>query len=210
MKPNKLLLVALTILSLCTAACSRCDSEPVKSGVDSGVAIDSGATTIDSGVAIDSGAATIDSGTQYNGSGVDGSKALTDLDAAEKLTVCDYVETLISDEENQKFYCILAGLSFSSIPDECQMAYDACLANPDETNDKFDCPLGENPPDCAANVTVADIEACAHDRADKIIGIANGVNCASMGSEVAGATDLPPSCQTLLTNCPDLFNDDES
>ena len=142
------------------------------------------------------------------GSGVEGSKALTELDATERQDLCDYGQSLVSEADSNKVSCYFAALFFSETEEDCQAAYDACIADPEGSVEES-CNVDETPPACAADVTVAEIEACAREQANAVSTLANSLSCSSDPSELETAGELPPACKAVEAKCPELFEDDE-
>lgn len=142
------------------------------------------------------------------GSGVDGSKTLTELNATERQDLCDYGLSLVSDADSTKVSCYFAALFFSETEEECQAAYDACIADPDDSIEET-CNIDDNPPACAADVTVAEMEACAREQANAFSTLADNLSCTSDPGELADFGELPPACKAVQAKCPELFEDEE-
>lgn len=143
------------------------------------------------------------------GSGVEGSKALTELDATERQDLCDYGQSLVSDADSTKVSCYFAALFFSETEQDCQTAYDACIADPDDSVEET-CSIDEAPPACAADVTVSEIEACAREQAAAVSSLADSLSCASDPAELEDIGELPPACKAVETKCPELFDDEQA
>ncbi len=137
-----------------------------------------------------------------SGSGVDSSKALSDVTPAEQQDLCDYGQSLVSAEDSKSLGCYFSAIFFSETEADCQTAYDACMAEPDNTEQS--CDLG-TPPDCASEVTVGEMEACAREQANAVTAAAGSLSCASDPAELESLNELPPACKAVETKCPALF-----
>lgn len=146
-----------------------------------------------------------DDGNGGGGSGVEASKALTELTAAERQDVCDYGDSLFSKTDSKKFGCFFSAIFATENEAECQTAYEACLAGPDDAESGFSCPVEEEPPACAAEITVGEMEACARDQAKQVSSALSTLSCASDGSELSSLSEVPPSCKPIVAKCPELF-----
>jgi len=142
-----------------------------------------------------------------SGSGVDGDKTLDQLSDDEAVDLCEWSSTLISDEELTRFGCYFAALLVSESRDQCEDLAQQCIddAEPDEG---IECVADGDLPECASQVTVAEIEDCTADTIDQVEDIAGDISCDTDPQDIF-TIDQPPSCIEIEDKCPELFDDDE-
>lgn len=154
--------------------------------------------------------------------GVSDTDSVDALDDDQRQAACDALEATyanaLSEADTVAFSCALQAL-FAGLFDEnnpqgtCQMAYDACLANPGEVmqeeGDEI-CPLIEHPM-CTA--TLGEIEACISDGLEAVLQFNASFDCSLIDDidlEDPGAMDGgSAACEAVEQQCPGLLSDDE-
>jgi len=154
--------------------------------------------------------------------GVSDADQVAEIDEGDLQAVCDALEATFVDAlpeaELLAFTCAAQALFFGLLSEMnpeagCQMAYDACVADPEglmtEENDD-PCPLVEQP-ECTA--TLAEIEACISDGLQAIVAFNDVFECALLNEleadPMAGMDEGSPACDALEAKCPGLLDDDD-
>lgn len=143
------------------------------------------------------------------GSGVDGSTILTDLSDAEIIEICEYSEGLIDDTHLDEVSCYIEGVFAAQQGGDCQAVADECIGmimpEPSDCSDA----ANESLPECAAMVTVGEMENCLRAQASQLNGV--DVDCNTTPEELNDLfeQELPAACAAIDMKCPDLFGDDE-
>jgi hypothetical protein len=144
-----------------------------------------------------------------DGSGVDGDKTLDQLSDAEVEDLCEWSFDLVSDGDAIRFACYLVALSTSEgDPEACETLAQACVDDaPPIDRDEIDCTADvEELPACAADITVAELEACSEGTADLVANLADEISCDSSPDDVLDF-EAPAACIALEEQCPELFDD---
>ena len=146
-----------------------------------------------------------------DGSGVDSDKPLSEATVEDATAFCEYIDDLGDPEANQKIECYVEGIfGEQQGQGDCQAIADDCLAEPIEEDDLDDCSdIDEEDlddlPACASEVTFGEYESCAEAMLSRNANIASEISCDS-DLENLGDVDLPPACQQVQDECPDLLD----
>ncbi len=143
------------------------------------------------------------------GSNVDSAKPLSDLTEEESRELCEYSAQEFDVAESQAAGCQLLALLLSDSPESCQASYDSCMAEEDTVDCSTESLDPEELPDCAANVTVGEMEACVEARFDQMVELTEGLSCSSDPGEASFPSSLPAICEEIEEKCPELFEDEE-
>ena len=144
------------------------------------------------------------------------------LDDAQRQGACDALETTFAnalpEAETTAFACAVQALFVGLFAEgnaqgTCQMAYDACLADPEgviEEEPAEPCPLIEQP---ACTATLAEIEACISDGLAAIVAFNDAFSCALVDEidpeGMEGMDEGSPACDLVEMKCPGLLSDDD-
>jgi len=141
--------------------------------------------------------------------GVKGDKQLNELSEDEKKTACENIEEYfdeeVGDERLLRFSCTFAA-AFSGSEAECDLAFDACVAEGKVMSEEGDGCVVDDEIVCEA--TVEEYEACLDEQIEATIEFIDGFSCAAIFSGDSGATspETGPLCTELAQKCPGLFS----
>lgn len=147
-------------------------------------------------------------GDDDEGLGVDSSKSLSEVTPAEAQEICDWGDTLISEDDDKMIGCYIEGI-FADQSGGCQAAFDACMAAPAEVDDTDDSCDIDTLPACASEVTVGEMETCMRAQAESFTTLGKSLSCESTSGDLENLDDMPAACEAANTKCPALFDDDE-
>lgn len=133
-------------------------------------------------------------------------KQSNELTQEERSEVCedlaDYAAGKISDDDNKKFACVIAGETTAALDmsTTCEDARDACLAAPSMPGEDGDCSTAEAT-DCTA--TVGEMKDCFEAQIDESAAYIKSFDCGA--TDGAAPTALPSECDVVKEKCPDMF-----
>jgi hypothetical protein len=152
-------------------------------------------------------------------SSVDGDKTMAELSDAELMDFCEWSLHLVPEEEASRFTCYSTAIRVSDGDEEaCQEVADSCLEDTEEQDDidpaDFVCREDVDLPDCASEVTVAEVERCYQAVADQLVDLFAEVSCQTqpedLPDDLNGDTlPAPPDCETIVEECPELLEGDD-
>ncbi|MBX3271402.1 MAG: hypothetical protein KF729_14140 [Sandaracinaceae bacterium] len=144
--------------------------------------------------------------------GVDGDKPISMLTVAEARLACTNLSAHLQDQfggdRRDRFNCYVRALSTTLTPDECRVAFDACMAAPPAgplNIEPIDCSTAGPDPSCSARVS--EVEDCLNASVDAFRERIDGVDCAIAGDAAALMRVQDPiparaECTRLREVCP--------
>ncbi len=146
------------------------------------------------------------SGGDNGGSGVDSSKAITDVTVAEAVDICEWSEGLIDEQTDHNIDCFFTAWFDAETPELCQAAYDACLAQDPESSSDCDDVSVDQLPECASMFTIGEMEGCIEARASLVKSAFSTLTCSSTESDLEDLDQTPSACTAIERDCPDLLD----
>ena len=133
------------------------------------------------------------------GSGVDESKALSDLSDDEKASLC---EDRASDfEASTKLTCYATAIGTAT----CEADAQACIDESANDDPCADVATDEFPA-CASEVTVGEFGDCYDAQVVRVKDVAADINCDSdLEAIFTMLSELPAECDQVEMDCPDLL-----
>ena len=158
------------------------------------------------------------SGSNTLGSGVDGSKKVADLSAAEAQQFCDAYgaksEAVFDSDSVKRGGCTLFGFLGAQDVASCESNVTECLKSADQTPVEATTTCETDPAKRAGcDATVAELDACFADTLPLMKQFYDSITCKNLlgGSSSSFSTPATPaSCTKLQTRCPQMFTDDTS
>lgn len=148
-------------------------------------------------------------GDEESGSGVEASKALTEVTPQEAASICEYAQGQISDDDLKTVGCYIFGSFFSEDEAQCEASVQECLNAPADPADGtlLECVATTQAdidalPACASDVTVGELESCQAAMARSFSDAADDISC---GNALTVLLNVPDECSALMTDCSDLF-----
>jgi hypothetical protein len=142
------------------------------------------------------------------GSGVDTSKTVSTVTPDEATTICEYGKLPLSESEYQKGVCTYVGLEQGGSPEGCQIVFEQCMLGPfDQTFSDCSAAAGSvsNLPDCAALITVGELENCLYAETARAASEVASISCDTPLDELPEFS-RPAQCDKLDELCPTLFD----
>ncbi len=141
--------------------------------------------------------------------GVSGDKQLSELSEDEKKTACEniseYYDKEVGDERLVRFACTFTA-AFTSSEAECDVAFEACVAEGMVTESEDSCVVEG---DVACDATVEEYEACLDEQIEATVEFIDSFSCAAIFNESGEGSGLGPEtgelCTALAQKCPGLF-----
>lgn len=143
-------------------------------------------------------------------SGVDGDKTLDQLTEEEATDLCEWGLSLLEGDELERFDCYLEALVSTPDVETCEEVAQECIDNiePSDPTDG-ECRF-EDPPACASEVSVAEIEACTRDSFALVEDVFEAVDCDFNPDDLEDFDlEQPASCVLVEEKCPELFEDED-
>ncbi len=141
------------------------------------------------------------------GSGVDRSKTLDAVTAEEAMDICESAADLVSEEDSIRVNCYFGAIIAAALDPEvdCETEAQACIDNP-EPSEEDDCAVDDaDLPECASMVTVGEIEDCQEANADAFAELADSISC---DTDLESVGEQEPECAEIQEKCPELFEDE--
>jgi hypothetical protein len=140
-------------------------------------------------------------------SGVDPEKTLDQVTIEEAMDLCEWSVDQVQDDF-VRFSCFVEAIADSQgDPDaDCEALAEECIDDP-PGEDAVECEVDpdtfeDSLPDCASEITVADLEDCYAALIDTIEDAAGDISCDS----VPVIDAFPDACVDIDDRCPDLFD----
>lgn len=131
-------------------------------------------------------------------------KRVSDLDAAESATLCEWLFTLWDDPFTEEQYCTHHAAADAATPEECMAMRDGCLEGrhgASHAPGREDCTKYRTPHGCP--VTVRALKRCYADLAEGYVEEVRRSSC----TEPLQQSEFPASCGELPTEC---FGEDDT
>lgn len=142
------------------------------------------------------------------GSGVDTTKTVSTVTPGEATEICEYGKLPLTDSEYKKGLCTYVGLEQGGSPAGCQIAFDQCMSEP-LAQSFTDCSAAagsvSNLPDCAALITVGELEDCLYAETALAASEVASISCDTPPDELPEFS-RPAQCDKLDELCPTLFD----
>jgi hypothetical protein len=146
-------------------------------------------------------------------SGVDPDQTLDEASSQERMDVCEWYLDQFVDEDVVRLGCYIGAITLSEGSDQdCQMLADACLEDAEgEEVDLGGCAAsseGGDLPECAADVTVGEYEACLGAQANQVAEVSSTISCDTTSDELIELLDFGRrrACQPIEEVCPELLD----
>ncbi|HEY3496796.1 MAG TPA: hypothetical protein VGK73_18990 [Polyangiaceae bacterium] len=147
-----------------------------------------------------------------NGSGVSGSKALSDVTASEAEKVCEWIEEQASSiQPSKKQLCTALAISLTTDEQSCDALVDECVKadpidpEPGEEEEEDACADADELVTSCETVTVSEFETCMKAYVDAVEREIASASCARAGEELDFDAQPPPACRKIEQECPELL-----
>ncbi len=160
-------------------------------------------------------------------SGIAAGETVDSLDDGDGERLCTAIERASAHVVDASTACTLAGLLFSSTPDECRQFEQLCRSaaeQPVEPDDGSEgtCPFADPAQRAACTATVEEIEGCIEASLQMTRAVLSALDCSQASGEggLLGAVSgggglgglesletLPTECVGVQQKCPNLFRD---
>lgn len=146
-------------------------------------------------------------------SGVDPDQTLDEASSQERMDVCEWYLDQFNDKDVIRLGCYIGAITLSEgSGQDCETLAEACLEDaegqPPDLGGCVGAGEGGELPECAADVTVGEYEACLGAQADQVAEVSSTISCETTSDELIDLLDFGRrrACQPIEDVCPELLD----